>query len=99
LQRDLRGYAAEGTLARIIIDGAKSIKLFGDHIPVHAQIHTINGFSAHAGRSELLDWHARTGGPEVTFLIHGEDKARKAFAEKLEGRPGRNAEDAPELQL
>ncbi|MCU4651473.1 MBL fold metallo-hydrolase [Roseibacterium sp. SDUM158016] len=79
------GYAAEGTLARIIIDGAKSIKLFGDHIPVRAQIHTINGFSAHAGRSELLDWHGRTGGPEVTFLIHGEDKARKAFAEQLEG--------------
>ena len=79
------GYAAEGTLARIIINGAKSIKLFGDHIPVRSQIHTINGFSAHAGRSELLDWHARTGGSEVTFLIHGEEKARKAFAEKLEG--------------
>jgi metallo-beta-lactamase family protein len=77
------GYAAEGTLARIIIDGAKSIKLFGDHIPVRARIHTINGFSAHAGRAELLDWHARTGGPEVTFLIHGEEKAREAFAKDL----------------
>ena len=79
------GYAAEGTLARIIIDGAKSIKLFGDHIRVRARIHTINGFSAHAGRAERLDWHARTGGPEVTFLIHGEDKAREAFAEELQG--------------
>jgi metallo-beta-lactamase family protein len=81
------GYAAEGTLARIIIDGAKSIKLFGDHIPVRARIHTINGFSAHAGRAELLDWHAHTGGPEVTFLIHGEEKAREAFAKDL--RSGR----------
>jgi metallo-beta-lactamase family protein len=77
------GYAAEGTLARIIIDGAKSIKLFGDHIPVRARIHTINGFSAHAGRAELLDWHARTGRPEVTFLIHGEEKSREAFAKDL----------------
>jgi metallo-beta-lactamase family protein len=79
------GYAAEGTLARIIIDGAKSIKLFGDRIPVRARIHTINGFSAHAGRSGLLDWHARTGGPEVTFLVHGEDKARQALAQALAG--------------
>ncbi len=77
------GYAAEGTLARIIIDGVKSVKLFGDTIPVRARIHTINGFSAHAGRQDLLDWHARTGKPETTFLIHGEEKSRKTFAKAL----------------
>lgn len=77
------GYAAEGTLARIIIDGAKSVKLFGDTIPVRARIHTINGFSAHAGRNDLLDWHARTGKPETTFLIHGEEKSRNDFAKAL----------------
>ncbi len=80
------GYAAEGTLARIIIDGARSVKLFGDDVPVRAHIHTINGFSAHAGRSELIDWHGRTGQPEVTFLIHGEDEARRAFGEALATR-------------
>ncbi|PWJ20258.1 MBL fold metallo-hydrolase [Jannaschia seohaensis] len=80
------GYAAEGTLARIIIDGAKSVKLFGDEVRVRARIHTINGFSAHAGQSELLNWHARTGRPEMTFLVHGEEKARKAFAGHLKGR-------------
>ncbi len=77
------GYAAQGTLARIIIDGAKSVKLFGDNIPVRAKIHTINGFSAHAGRNDLLDWHRRTGSPELTFLVHGEEKSMKSMAKTL----------------
>lgn len=77
------GFAAQGTLARIIIDGATTVKLFGDRIPVRAHIHTINGFSAHAGRSDLIDWHSRTGAPEVTFLVHGEEKGREALAKAL----------------
>ncbi len=77
------GFAAEGTLARTIIDGAASVKLLGDEIPVRAHIHTINGFSAHAGRSDLVGWHQRTGRPEVTFLVHGEAKAREALAPAL----------------
>ena len=87
------GFAAEGTLARIIIDGAKSVKLLGRDIPVRAHVHTINGFSAHAGRRELLDWHGRTGTPEITFLVHGEGAARKSLAKKL--RNGRI--EMPEL--
>lgn len=77
------GFAAEGTLARRIIDGAPSVRLFGEDIPVRARIHTINGFSAHAGRSDLIDWHARTGRPAVTFLVHGEEGARRALASAL----------------
>lgn len=77
------GYAAEGTLARIIIDGAKDVKLFGQRIPVRAKIHTINGFSAHAGSGDLRRWHAQTGRPGTTFLVHGEEKAMKAFATSL----------------
>ncbi|WP_431301092.1 MBL fold metallo-hydrolase [Tabrizicola sp. BL-A-41-H6] len=79
------GFAAEGTLARIIIDGAKSVKLFGDEIAVRANIHTINGFSAHAGQSDLINWHRRTGSPSVTFLVHGETAARQALAGALHG--------------
>ncbi|WP_212525912.1 MBL fold metallo-hydrolase [Actibacterium sp. MT2.3-13A] len=77
------GFAAEGTLARIIIDGAKRVRLFGHDIPVRAKIHTINGFSAHADRSELLDWHARLGRPARTFLVHGEPRSMKALAKGL----------------
>lgn len=77
------GYAAEGTLARQIIDGAKHVDLFGDHIPVHAQILTIGGFSAHADQKELLAWHDRIAGQKGTFLVHGELPAMKAFAQFL----------------
>jgi metallo-beta-lactamase family protein len=81
------GFAARGTPARRIIDGARSIMLFGEEVPVRAQIHTINGFSAHADQAELLRWHARAGGGERTILIHGENGAMTAFAALLPGVP------------
>lgn len=77
------GYAAEGTLARQIIDGARTVHLFDDEIPVKARIHTINGFSAHADQHELLDWHSRIAGVETTFLVHGDDRAMRGFAAQL----------------
>ena len=93
------GFAAEGTLARIIIDGASRVKLFGDEIPVRAQVHTINGFSAHAGRSALSAWHAGLGNPEQTFLVHGEPKAMKAFGRELTGGSVRMPAMGEEFEL
>jgi metallo-beta-lactamase family protein len=81
------GYAARGTPARRIIDGARSIMLFGEEVPVRAQVHTINGFSAHADQGELLRWHARVGGAERTVLVHGEQAAMSVFAALLPGVP------------
>jgi len=78
------GYAARGTLARIIIDGAKKVRLFGDEIPVQARVHTIGGFSAHADQAELLAWYAKTNAG-TTILVHGEEPAMKAFAAKIAG--------------
>ncbi|OIQ75423.1 ribonuclease [mine drainage metagenome] len=81
------GYAAQGTLARLIIDGAKRVRLFDEDIQVRAHIHTINGFSAHAGQSELLAWLARCGRPRQVFLVHGDyDGGMKAFSEQLQAR-------------
>lgn len=77
------GYAARGTLARRIIDGAGRVRIFGEDIPVRASIHTIGGFSAHADQAELLAWHAQTGKPKTTFLVHGEEKSMHTFASKL----------------
>jgi metallo-beta-lactamase family protein len=76
------GYAAAGTPARQIIDGAQTIRLFGEYVPVRARVHTINGFSAHADRDELLAWHARIA-PRRTFLVHGEVATMRAFASRL----------------
>ena len=81
------GYAASGTLARRIIDGARRVHIFGEEIPVRARIHTIGGFSAHADNQRLAAWHAHTGRPDITFLVHGEPEAMQALAGRL--RTGR----------
>jgi metallo-beta-lactamase family protein len=80
------GYAAVGTPARLIIDGAKEISLLGERVPVRAQIHTINGFSAHADQNELLAWQARVANKRLVALVHGEQGSMEAFAEKLTGK-------------
>ncbi|MCG6933332.1 MAG: MBL fold metallo-hydrolase [Gallionella sp.] len=79
------GYAASGTLARQVIDGAKEVRIYGEKSVVRAKIHTINGFSAHADQAELLAWHRQTGNPERTFLVHGEEEVMRQFATRLEG--------------
>jgi metallo-beta-lactamase family protein len=81
------GYAAEGTLARQIIDGARTVDIFGEPVQVKASIHTINGFSAHADQAELLAWHASTGRPGMTFLVHGDpEHGMKRMGELLTQR-------------
>jgi metallo-beta-lactamase family protein len=76
------GYAGRGTLARLIIEGARRVRLFGDEVPVRAQVHTIGGFSAHADHPELMIWHGRTRA-ELTILVHGEDEAMRAVASQI----------------
>ncbi len=80
------GYAATGTLARAIIDGQKTVRIFGEEVHVAARIYTINGFSAHADQRGLLDWYQSAGAPSRTFLIHGEEDVRHAFASLLEAQ-------------
>jgi metallo-beta-lactamase family protein len=77
------GYAADGTLARRIIDGAKQVSIYGENIPVKARIYTINGFSAHADEAELLTWQKQTGAKR-TFLVHGEETTMRQFAAHLD---------------
>ena len=79
------GYAAEGTLARQIIEGAREVRVLQDEVEVNAEIYTIGGFSAHADQQELLKWHAQTGNPGRTFLVHGEPDAMRVLASHLPG--------------
>ncbi|MBI3589858.1 MAG: MBL fold metallo-hydrolase [Candidatus Melainabacteria bacterium] len=76
-------FASTGTLARVMIDGAEEVKIFGEDIPVRAKIYTINGFSGHAGRNGLLSWHRHTGNPDTTFLVHGDEKPMQSIADTL----------------
>jgi len=83
------GYQGEGTLGRQLVDGAKSVKIFGERVAVKARIHTLNGFSAHAGQSGLLKWfsHLAPSKPKVV-LTHGEARGREPLAELIRQRRG-----------
>jgi metallo-beta-lactamase family protein len=83
------GYQGEGTLGRQLIEGAKHVTIFGEKIAVKARIHTLGGFSAHAGQTDLLQWFDHLAGcrPHVV-LVHGEAKGRDALGALIEQRYG-----------
>lgn len=75
------GYQARGTLGRRIVNGEKWIKIYHEDIRIAAGIYTINGFSAHADQSGILEWIEKIEGLKNIFLIHGE-KDKQAVLEK-----------------
>jgi metallo-beta-lactamase family protein len=86
------GFQAAGTLGRLLVDGARSVRLFGEDIPVRAHIATLGGFSAHADQSALLAWLSHFhDAPQHVFLVHGEPRASKALAGRIKGELGWDA--------
>lgn len=83
------GWQAPDTLGRRIVEKQPTVQIFGETYSLKAQVETINGFSAHAGRSELLNWtgHLQKK-PQATFIVHGEPDAATAFAQSLESEQG-----------
>ena len=79
------GYQARGTLGRLLVDGAKMVRLYGQEVVVRAEVHTLGGFSAHAGQQQLCDWagNFRQAGPQF-HLVHGEPEALWALSGRLE---------------
>lgn len=81
------GYQAEGTLGRMLIDGVKKVKLFGEEIAVAAKIYNFKALSGHADRTGLLRWlNAFQHKPECVFLVHGEQLTAEEFSEELARR-------------
>jgi metallo-beta-lactamase family protein len=78
------GFQARGTPGRALVDGARTLHVVGEEIAVRAQVHTLGGFSAHAGQSQLLDWISGFQQRPRVFLIHGEDEAKVALQAKLQ---------------
>ncbi|MCX6645515.1 MAG: MBL fold metallo-hydrolase [bacterium] len=85
------GYQAEGTLGRLILNGVKRLRLFGEEVAVNAKVTPIGAFSAHADRKGLTDWlkYFETP-PEIVFIVHGEEKAGLEFAETVRQELGFN---------
>jgi len=77
------GYQAEGTLGRHIVDGAKWVKIYHEDIRLQASRHTINGFSAHADQSGILDWVKGINDLKRIFLIHGEEDKQEILKEVM----------------
>lgn len=83
------GFQAEGTLGRKLAEGATWVRLFGEDVPVRAQVYVLDGLSAHADRNALLDWarHFRKP-PRKAFVVHGEADAALDFASALHAELG-----------
>ncbi len=83
------GHQGHGTVGRSIVDGAKQVRILGENIPVRASVHSLGGFSAHAGQDDLLNWLAPIANskPKV-FLTHGEARGRTALASCIQLRYG-----------
>ena len=76
------GFQAAGTLGRRLVDGARTVRIFGEEVPVRARIATLGGLSAHADQAGLLTWlRGFTHPPSKTFVVHGEATAAHAFAD------------------
>jgi len=77
------GYQAHGTLGRRIVDGAETIKLWGDTYSVRIRVHTIGGLSAHGDQQDLMAWYSAFHNKPPVYLVHGERDAQQALAKKM----------------
>lgn len=93
------GFQAAGTLGRRIVDGAKSVRIFGIPVPVRADVYTIGGLSAHADQKALLGWlsHFKRA-PQHTFVVHGEQSTAEIFAAAIHDKLGWTGVDTPTLR-
>lgn len=87
------GYQSVGSLGRRLVDRAREVRIFGEYVPVRASIHTLGGFSGHAGQTDLLKWAEPFMKSKPRWVLtHGEPEARDKFAGLLRSRFGVTAE-------
>jgi metallo-beta-lactamase family protein len=93
------GFQAEGTRGRQIKDGEPQVKIFGQIVPVRAQVAALEQFSDHADAAEMLEW-LRTfkKQPEITYLVHGEPDAAAALRQTIQQQLGWRVEIARYMQ-
>ncbi|MET8172247.1 MBL fold metallo-hydrolase [Streptomyces clavifer] len=82
------GFAAGGTRARDLVDGARTLKMFGEHIAVRAEVANIPHFSAHADADQIIDWLQAAPAPHTTYLVHGEEAASGTLRDRIDQELG-----------
>lgn len=79
------GYQAAGTRGRTILEGAPTVKIHGEQIPIKAHIEYISAFSAHADYNEILAWLSSFNrAPRRIFIVHGEPDQSRALAARIQ---------------
>ncbi len=84
----LAGYQATGTRGRLLVDGADRIKVFGQQVPIRAEVAKIGALSAHADADEMIDWLAGTEAPGAAYVVHGEAGAADAMRRRVRDELG-----------
>ncbi|MFD0526531.1 MBL fold metallo-hydrolase RNA specificity domain-containing protein [Kitasatospora arboriphila] len=82
------GYAAEGTRARRLVDGARVLKMYGTYVPVRAEVVNVPAFSAHADAAEVVEWLRAAPPPSATYLVHGEPEGAQALRDRIDRELG-----------
>jgi metallo-beta-lactamase family protein len=83
------GYQGHNSLGRRIVDGHRLVNIQGERVIVRAKVHTMGGFSAHAGQKDLLEWLSAVAPSKPRVVItHGEDGPRNALAGQVQKRFG-----------
>ena len=82
------GYQAQGTLGRRLVDGAESVKLWGERVRVAATVHTVGGLSAHADQDGLVDWYRGFRDRPPLMLVHGESRAQEVLRDRIRSELG-----------
>ena len=88
------GFLGPGTLGNVLTNGAKNVKIMGVNVPVHANIATIGGFSAHADRNELLRWFGGFQNKPEVYLVHADPAAAQSLAAAVAQQYGFSAQAA-----
>ncbi|WP_239070045.1 MULTISPECIES: MBL fold metallo-hydrolase RNA specificity domain-containing protein [unclassified Streptomyces] len=82
------GFAAAGTRARDLVDGVPALKMFGEYIPVRAEVAYVPYFSAHADARQIIDWLRGAPPPHTTYLVHGEESAAATLRDRIDHELG-----------
>jgi metallo-beta-lactamase family protein len=87
----LTGFQVPGTRGRALADGQRQVKIHGGYVPVRAEVHVVNAYSAHADAQQMVQWLSAMDPPETAYVVHGEEDAARTLATRLGDELGWNA--------
>jgi metallo-beta-lactamase family protein len=85
----LVGYQAHGTRGRTLLEGARTLKIHGQYVPVRADVVNIQGFSVHADADDMIAWlRQMPEPPQACYVLHGEEESSEAMRDRIDDELG-----------